>query len=64
MGKSYRKDARNDSWRKAKQQKHSKSHSGGKSKSYSPFEDPSEYHESFAGDDRSDNFHDDSFDGN
>jgi hypothetical protein len=56
MGKSFRHDAHNPKWRKAKQQKQNKH--GGKQEPtpdtnerdrYSPFDDPPEYHESFAG---------------
>ena len=52
MGKSYRRDAKNDHWRKAKQEKSSKSQKHNKpkdEKSYSPFSDPIEYHESWVG---------------
>jgi hypothetical protein len=53
MGKSYRRDAKNDHWRKAKQEKSSKSQKHNKppknEKSYSPFSDSIEHHESFSG---------------
>jgi hypothetical protein len=54
MGKSYRKDAKNDQWRRKKQEKQLKKwqkpqrrgDSPDKEK-YSPFNDSQEYHESF-----------------
>ena len=52
MGKSYKLNAKNNQWRRAKQEKSSKSQKHNKpkdEKSYSPFSDPIEYHESWVG---------------
>jgi len=52
MGKSYRNDAKNDRWRKAKQHRNDKNKSQkfiqDNNRPYRPSDDPLEYHESFA----------------
>lgn len=54
MGKSYRRDSKNENWRKAKQQKDSKKFhptyrdvNESENQHYSPFDDSQDYHESF-----------------